>query len=233
MKIGFIKRHLKMAYFPLHESVFPDFERPVCWRQVNFRGAPGNFWVQIVEGRWHTFFLSGTPSCCNFWNPKQNPKQKGNWQKMKQPRQSSDIVNNNSAQTLNEILTPWQRKRNGRESHVLAFQEQICQITERQQKLLRNWLNGNTLHDEWFNSVPSHNMTKWAVLPAPPWILLQNSKWALGHRFEATKRKNGRLAFSKNSFHTKSDVKAALYQPITNTSKMLKHREGLRGKCKK
>ena len=52
--------------------------------------------------------------------------------------QCSDIVNNNSAQTLNEILTPWQRKRNGRESHVLAFQEQICQITERQQKLLRN-----------------------------------------------------------------------------------------------
>ena len=47
-------------------------------------------------------------------------------------RQSSDIVNNNSAQTLNEILTPWQKW------HILAFQEQFCQITERQQKLLRN-----------------------------------------------------------------------------------------------
>ena len=85
-----------------------------------------------------------------FLKSKTKDKTKWNWQKMKQPRQSSDIVNNNSAQTLNEILTPWQKW------HILAFQEQFCQITERQQKLLRNWLIYILLHDKWSNSMPPH-----------------------------------------------------------------------------
>ena len=48
-----------------------------------------------------------------------------------------------------------------------------------------------------------YNVTKWAVLPAPPWILLQNSKWALGHRFEATKRKKWQAGLFKKFFSYK------------------------------